>query len=144
MTSLKNARAKSQALKTLGLTANAKPADIRSAFRRLAMTKHPDRCGGSNEEFLKVHEAYMLLRADKARNAFEGLGSTKPRSSASTSHQKPPRKKTPANGPEAKRRNDPMDSRGTLGSHCSKLFSKAKEKYAFEHRQCRRILDKVV
>ena len=144
MTSLKNTRAKSQALKVLGLTGNAGPKDIRSAYKRLAMTKHPDRCGGSNEEFVKIHEAYMFLKADNARNAFEGFGSGKPQPNANTPNQKPPRNETPSSGQKAGRRADTMDDRDTLGSHCSKLFSKAKEKYAFEYRECRQLLDKVI
>ena len=141
MTSLKTTRTKSQALKALGLTENAGPDEIRSAFKRLAMTKHPDRSGGSNEEFLRIHDAYMFL---KAENALKGLGRARPQTSANTSNAKPPRSKTSSSRPKARSRPDPMDSRDTLGNLCSEFFSKAKEKYAFEYRECRKRLDKVV
>jgi len=48
------------ARKILGVPADADEESIRSAYRRLARKHHPD-VGGSEEEFLRIQEAYDLL-----------------------------------------------------------------------------------
>ena len=61
-----------KALSILGLDANATPADIKSAYRRLARANHPDKMG-SAELFKLVQEAYETLettiKADANRRA---------------------------------------------------------------------------
>ena len=47
---------------TLGVSAEASPAEIRTAYRRLARVHHPD-AGGDAEQFSKVAAAYELLTA---------------------------------------------------------------------------------
>jgi hypothetical protein len=46
----------------LGLQPSATPAEIRSAYRRLAKKHHPD-AGGDRKRFEDVHEAYKALEA---------------------------------------------------------------------------------
>ena len=51
---------RSEALKVLGLDANASLADIKQAHRKLVKQHHPD-LGGSAEAFRRVNEAYQSL-----------------------------------------------------------------------------------
>lgn len=49
------------ALSLLNLTANSTTDEIKSAYRKLAKTHHPDR-GGDKDNFLKLNAAYETLR----------------------------------------------------------------------------------
>ena len=49
--------------KTLGLPVGADLAQIKTAYRRLALVHHPDKAGGSAEQFRKLNEAYCRLLA---------------------------------------------------------------------------------
>ncbi len=51
---------------TLGLSNDATKAEVKRAFREKAKTAHPDKPGGSNEEFQKIQDAYnnAMLYAD--------------------------------------------------------------------------------
>jgi hypothetical protein len=49
------------ALQTLNLRPDTEWAMIKKSYRRLAAEKHPDR-GGVTEEFIKIREAYELLK----------------------------------------------------------------------------------
>ncbi len=56
---------------TLGVTPGATPADVRTAYRRLAVRYHPDKHGGNpefEELFKRVAEAYRVLQ-DPVRRA---------------------------------------------------------------------------
>jgi curved DNA-binding protein CbpA len=52
-----------EALKILGLNSveGVYEDDLKKAYRRLALEKHPDKSSGSNEDFVKLREAYLLL-----------------------------------------------------------------------------------
>lgn len=55
---------------------DAPEAEIKKAFKNLAMKTHPDRPGGSEEEFIKLSEAYeLLVKREKreviTKNAFD-------------------------------------------------------------------------
>jgi hypothetical protein len=50
-------RAAGAALRALGLTTPCTPRDVRRAYRRLALERHPDR-GGSHEAFLALQKDY--------------------------------------------------------------------------------------
>ena len=47
----------------LSVDRNASPGEIRAAYKRKAHTFHPDRPGGSTEEFQRVHQAYQQATA---------------------------------------------------------------------------------
>lgn len=55
-------RSRFDALRLLGLAADASQRDVRAAFRRLAFATHPDRHAGQEDDFARVREAYELLR----------------------------------------------------------------------------------
>jgi len=63
--------------KVLGVERNASDDDIKQAYRKLAMTHHPDRNGGSKdaeEQFKAVTEAYDVLKDPQKRSAFDRYG----------------------------------------------------------------------
>ena len=52
--------------KTLGISQNAGPEEIKSAYREKARETHPDTQNGDNRHFLAISEAYQVL-SDKSR-----------------------------------------------------------------------------
>ena len=58
------AQTKAQALETLGGDPSASEAQIRDAWRTLAFKTHPDRCNGSDTEFVRINAAYELIRKE--------------------------------------------------------------------------------
>src|SRR4051812_27783437 len=63
---------------TLGLGRGASDAEIKKAYRRLAMQYHPDRNAGdkaSEEEFKKVSEAYAVLSDPQKKKQYDTFGS---------------------------------------------------------------------
>jgi molecular chaperone DnaJ len=61
----------------LGVAREATEADIKKAYRRLAMEHHPDRTGGdkaSEEKFKQITEAYEVLRDAEKRAAYDRFG----------------------------------------------------------------------
>ena len=61
----------------LGVTRTASDDDIKKAYRKLAMTYHPDRNNGSKEaeeRFKEITEAYDVLRDPQKRAAFDRYG----------------------------------------------------------------------
>ncbi|KAM0057584.1 putative DnaJ domain, Chaperone J-domain superfamily [Helianthus debilis subsp. tardiflorus] len=59
----------------LGISMEATESEIKTAYRRLARTSHPDVNDSSGEEFMKIHAAYSTLsdpdkRADYDRRIF--------------------------------------------------------------------------
>ena len=62
---------------TLGVTRTASDEEIKKAYRKLAMTNHPDRNGGSKEaeeKFKAITEAYDVLRDPNKRAAYDRYG----------------------------------------------------------------------
>lgn len=51
----------------LGVPRNASESEIRNAYRRLAKERHPDRPGGSQEEFSRLQEANAVLNDPNRR-----------------------------------------------------------------------------
>ncbi len=62
---------------TLGVTRNAKPEEIRKAYRRLARKHHPDVNPGNKaaeEKFKEISEAYEILSDEKKRRIYDQYG----------------------------------------------------------------------
>lgn len=61
----------------LGVERTIDAAGLKSAYRKLAMTHHPDRNGGSEEslaKFKEISEAYTVLSDDQKRAAYDRYG----------------------------------------------------------------------
>ena len=61
----------------LGVEKNASAADIKKAYRRLAMKYHPDRNQGdkeAEEKFKEIGEAYEVLGDEQKRAAYDRFG----------------------------------------------------------------------
>jgi len=61
----------------LGLDKGASDADIKKAYRKLAMKHHPDK-GGDPEQFKKIQAAYDLLSDPEKRGNFDRFGTAEP------------------------------------------------------------------
>jgi len=77
MTPIEKAQAKSDALKALGLSGQARPGEIRAAWKRLAFETHPDRNGGALDAFAEARAAYDLLASQLP--ARQETGAAQPR-----------------------------------------------------------------
>ncbi|NNM58956.1 MAG: molecular chaperone DnaJ [Legionellales bacterium] len=69
--------AKKDYYETLGVEKNANEADIKKAFRRLAMKHHPDRHQGDKKEeekFKEIQEAYDVISDPQKRAAYDQFG----------------------------------------------------------------------
>ncbi|RJQ75523.1 MAG: J domain-containing protein [Desulfobacteraceae bacterium] len=65
--------------KILGVDKNAGSADIKKAYRKLAMKYHPDHAKGdksAEEKFKKLSEAYAVLSDEEKRKQYDTYGST--------------------------------------------------------------------
>lgn len=57
---------------TLGVSRNARPVEIKAAYRKLCLATHPDKTGGgSGEEFAKISEAYQVLSDPQKRLQYD-------------------------------------------------------------------------
>jgi molecular chaperone DnaJ len=69
--------AKRDYYEVLGVGRNASAAELKSAYRKLAMQHHPDRNAGDSKaelRFKEVSEAYEILKDDQKRAAYEQFG----------------------------------------------------------------------
>ena len=57
--------------KTLGIDQNADAQKIKSAFRKLSLKHHPDKCGGDDTIFKEINEAYQTLSDSEKRQAYD-------------------------------------------------------------------------
>ena len=58
---------------TLGVPRDATPAEIKKAYRKLAMKNHPDR-GGDEDKFKKISAAYEVLSDNDKRDVYDRNG----------------------------------------------------------------------
>jgi DnaJ-class molecular chaperone len=60
----------------LGLTKSASTAEIKSAYRKLALQWHPDRnkAANANEKFKEINEAYAVLSDPKKKETYDQFG----------------------------------------------------------------------
>lgn len=58
----------------LGVSKDADTNEIKKAFKKLAMTHHPDK-GGDSEEFKKIQHAHEVLTDDEKRKIYDMTGS---------------------------------------------------------------------
>lgn len=58
---------------TLGLKRNASGSQVKSAYRRMARSWHPDTCKepGAHEQFIRIQHAYEVLRNPAARARYD-------------------------------------------------------------------------
>src|SRR5678816_3025361 len=74
---------------TLGVVRTASDAEIKTAYRKLAMTYHPDRNNGSKdaeEKFKAITEAYDVLRDPDKRAMYDRYGEAGLRGGAGFHH----------------------------------------------------------
>lgn len=65
--------------KTLGLTKTATEAEIKKAYRKLALQYHPDRNAGdkaAEEKFKEISEAYAVLSDAEKRKSYDQFGAS--------------------------------------------------------------------
>ena len=75
--------------KTLGVARSASDTEIKTAYRKLAMTYHPDRNNGSKEaeeKFKEITEAYDVLRDQDKRELYDRYGEAGLRGGAGFHH----------------------------------------------------------
>lgn len=61
----------------LGVKRDATDAELKSAYKKMAMQHHPDR-GGDEETFKKLNEAYDTLKDPHKRSMYDQFGTTDP------------------------------------------------------------------
>jgi DnaJ-class molecular chaperone len=70
---LYNVKTMQDLYQTLGVNKNATPEEIKQAYRRLAMTHHPDR-GGDEKQFQEIKNAYEVLSDPVRRQQHDNPG----------------------------------------------------------------------
>jgi DnaJ homolog subfamily B member 4 len=70
---LKSALANRNFYSILGVAKDSSPAEIKKAYRKLALKHHPDK-GGSESKFKEISEAYDILSDEKKRNVYDQHG----------------------------------------------------------------------
>lgn len=60
--------------RTLGVAKDAREADIRRAYKRLARELHPDREGGSHDAMAAVNQSYAVLSDSQRRAHYDRFG----------------------------------------------------------------------
>ncbi len=58
----------------LGISKNASEAEIKKAYRKLALEHHPDKATGDEERFKEINEAYSVLKDPSKRMQYDQFG----------------------------------------------------------------------
>jgi DnaJ family protein B protein 4 len=58
---------------TLGVSKGAAPADLKKAYRKLALQHHPDK-GGNEDKFKEINQAYDVLSDPEKREVYDNHG----------------------------------------------------------------------
>ncbi|HNT30497.1 MAG TPA: molecular chaperone DnaJ, partial [bacterium] len=66
--------AKRDYYEVLGVARNASQAEIKKAFRKLALQYHPDKGGGDEAKFKEINEAYEVLSNPDKRTNYDRFG----------------------------------------------------------------------
>ncbi|KAJ3176098.1 hypothetical protein HDU87_005473 [Geranomyces variabilis] len=66
----------------LEVSASATTADIKTAYRKQALRHHPDKNGGSQEQFIKVGEAHYVLSDASLRRQYDATLAQKARATS--------------------------------------------------------------
>jgi molecular chaperone DnaJ len=72
--------AKRDYYEVLGVSKNATEAELKKAYRKLAMKHHPDKAGGPDDEakFKEINEAYSILSDSTKRKNYDQFGHSGP------------------------------------------------------------------
>jgi tetratricopeptide (TPR) repeat protein len=81
----------------LGLGRGASPAEIRTAYRKLVLKNHPDRAKdkGAAERFIRIQEAYEVLKDPQRRGSYDRILEMRDRPAAKPKPQPQPQKPKP-------------------------------------------------
>ena len=66
--------AKRDYYEVLGISKGASADEIKKAFRKLAVTYHPDKEGGDEAMFKEINEAYEVLKDQQKRQRYDQFG----------------------------------------------------------------------
>ena len=95
----------------LGIDAEANGAELRRAWRRLALKWHPDRAGsGAKETFQKILAAYTVLADPVSRAAYDRRRGTRPRSAPRSRPVPPAATRRSAPGVMLRRLSGPLNA----------------------------------
>lgn len=112
----------------LGVSAGAKPEEIKKAFRRLAKQYHPDRRPGdsaSAERFKEINEAYSVLSEPEKRKQYDLMRRYGPMGSAPRSRPGPGTSRTGA-PPGFEETDFSFGGLGGLGDLFSSIFGRGR------------------
>jgi curved DNA-binding protein CbpA len=76
--------------KLLGVSKSATTKEIRVAFKKLALEKHPDKNQDdpkANEEFIRINRAYEILKDDDLRKKYDTYGEEGLKDNQNNGHQ---------------------------------------------------------
>lgn len=60
--------------KTLGVSKDADPGQLKKAYRKLSLKYHPDKPGGDEEKFKEITHAFEVLSDEEKRNIYDDYG----------------------------------------------------------------------
>jgi curved DNA-binding protein len=129
--------------KTLGVERSAKTAEIKKAYRQLALKFHPDKNRDNpkaHEQFLKIQEAYEVLQDTTKRQKYDQLYDIRAKAKSSNfqekTYQKYSNKYSYSGFTEQEKdvnETDAEDDNGVFSSFFKQFFSRKKSKYDYSY-----------